>query len=363
MKQPRKEPIKPESDDSKAQTSVAKIGLISAITVAVVGMIGVVLNAYISSRATQAPILIPIQYTQTAESKLTLESILLTETATTTSVSVARPTATMIPGATLSAAPTAAPATTAAPRVTAPPGTPLPTALPTEMPVSQGTPMLAQAYRLPLTSPRDVVYTDSGLWVLFESRLVKLELVETEGRFRAAEQIVFPTLRSLSWDVARGEYWAVCGPPQWTCETAIELIDRAGNATGTFTVPQTFVGYPASVAWDGEYLWTISDVGTLYKFQPASNGGELMEIDSYATEAGGLEQPGLTWDGEHLWLLVDRLLSKLDQAGRSLCTIDLWSVSPGLPYGWRGVTWDGQFLWVANQGTNKLYRVDLAACQ
>ena len=58
---------KPESKDSTTEISVAKIALISAITVAVIGMIGTAVNAYFSSQAAQAPIIIPIQATQTAE--------------------------------------------------------------------------------------------------------------------------------------------------------------------------------------------------------------------------------------------------------------------------------------------------------
>jgi len=63
---------KPETDNGKTQLSVAKIGLISALGVAIVGMVASVLSAYFSSQAAQAPILIPIQATQTAEARLTL---------------------------------------------------------------------------------------------------------------------------------------------------------------------------------------------------------------------------------------------------------------------------------------------------
>ena len=58
---------KPELKESTTEISVAKIALISAITVAVIGMIGTAVNAYFSSQAAQAPIIIPIQATQTAE--------------------------------------------------------------------------------------------------------------------------------------------------------------------------------------------------------------------------------------------------------------------------------------------------------
>lgn len=66
------DPPKSQANNGKTEISVAKIGLISAITVAAISVIGTVLNAYFSSQAAQAPIIIPIQATQTAEAKATL---------------------------------------------------------------------------------------------------------------------------------------------------------------------------------------------------------------------------------------------------------------------------------------------------
>jgi len=71
-KQERQLPPKTEANSGTTQISLAKIGLVSAISVAVLGMIGTALNAYFSSQAASAPILIPIQATQTAEANTLL---------------------------------------------------------------------------------------------------------------------------------------------------------------------------------------------------------------------------------------------------------------------------------------------------
>lgn len=237
---------------------------------------------------------------------------------------------------------------------------------PTSPPEPQVTPMPVQKYTLPLTGPQDIAYDGSALRVLFESRLVKLELVEGEGRFRAVEHQDFPPANSLAWDASRGAYWAVCGAPRRVREE-IDLIDQGGNKAASFTIPQTFVGRPRFIAWDGEYLWVTSNDGPLYKLQPVGDSGELREIDSYAPgidRHGRDEASGLTWDGNHLWLLVGDVVSKLNQAAQSICRIEL---PFGFPqpswWGWRGLDWDGQFLWVAHQETSKVYRVDPYTCR
>lgn len=68
MKQPKTQPESPP-DTGGTQISLAKIGLISAIAVAVVGMIGTVISSYFSSQAALAPIVIPIQATETAQAR------------------------------------------------------------------------------------------------------------------------------------------------------------------------------------------------------------------------------------------------------------------------------------------------------
>jgi hypothetical protein len=251
------------------------------------------------------------------------------------------------------------------------PSTPMqePSSTPSEL---ESIPMPMQAYGLPFNEPLDIIYDGSELWMLFDGLLVRLELVEAEGRFRAAQQQVFPVVNSLAWDASRGEYWTVHS--DWE-EVDIDLVDRDGNTTATFAVPQTFIGFPRHVAWDGENLWVTSvagssaqgsSAGSLYKLQPSGEGGELVVIDSYAQPKGifNSASSGLTWDGSHLWLLVDNVLVKLDQAAQPVCRIDsLPDDSQRLWWKWRGVAWDGQFLWVSSASANQAYPVDPTECR
>lgn len=75
MKQPRKLSPKTQAKNGDTQVNIAKIGLISAIAVAVVGMIGTALSAYLSTQSVKAPILIPIQATQSAEASVALQAV------------------------------------------------------------------------------------------------------------------------------------------------------------------------------------------------------------------------------------------------------------------------------------------------
>lgn len=72
MKPQKKSTSEKQASSDKKEISVAKIGLISAITVAIIGLVGSAINAYFSNRSAQAPFLIPIQATQTAEARVIL---------------------------------------------------------------------------------------------------------------------------------------------------------------------------------------------------------------------------------------------------------------------------------------------------
>lgn len=67
----------PQTDRVKTEISVARIGLMSAVVVAACGLIGTLMtvfgtaiNAYFSSQAVRAPIVIPLNATQTAEARM-----------------------------------------------------------------------------------------------------------------------------------------------------------------------------------------------------------------------------------------------------------------------------------------------------
>jgi len=82
---------KTENASPNPEISIAKIGLISAIVVALLGTLGTVISAYFSSRAAQAPIVIPLQATQTQEARL------LAQLPTETSASASNPLPTSTP--------------------------------------------------------------------------------------------------------------------------------------------------------------------------------------------------------------------------------------------------------------------------
>ncbi len=62
---------KPNPNSNKTEISVAKIGVISALGVAAMGMLATIISAYFSAQAAQAPILLPIRATQTSEARST----------------------------------------------------------------------------------------------------------------------------------------------------------------------------------------------------------------------------------------------------------------------------------------------------
>jgi hypothetical protein len=232
----------------------------------------------------------------------------------------------------------------------------------------QASPIPAHAYGLPFNKPLDFAFDGSELWGLFDRQLVKLEAVESEKRFRAAQQQDFPMAVSVAWDESRQRYWTVPGTLAGGIggDEHIDLIDRQGNITATYAIAETLDGFPRYVAWDGQNLWLTTSGGTLYRFQPV--GGELALMDTYAQPIGRFpdqEASGLAWDGSHLWLLVDDVLIMMNPAAQPVCRIDPLQAESSQAYwwGWRGVTWDGRSLWVGHEEVSQVYRVDPAACK
>jgi hypothetical protein len=99
MNQQKKPSPKTQEVNGYNQIGAATIGCIGAIVVAVLGMVGVALNAYLSSQAVRAPIQIAIQATQTAEAKLALSAPAVTSSTDTVSIlhSTFTPSPTLMP--------------------------------------------------------------------------------------------------------------------------------------------------------------------------------------------------------------------------------------------------------------------------
>jgi hypothetical protein len=126
----RKKPVK---DSGSTEISIAKIGLISAIVVAAIGMLGTVISAYFSSRAAQAPIVIPLQATQTQEARLAAQLPAATSPLAASPVLTVQPAAQSLPTALLALQPlptdqpaSPTPPVDAASQAGAPPATAIP---------------------------------------------------------------------------------------------------------------------------------------------------------------------------------------------------------------------------------------------
>ncbi len=220
---------------------------------------------------------------------------------------------------------------------------------------------------LPVSDPYDLeALPDGSLWVLYDQKLVSLELVEAEARFRAVQQISFPLANSLAWDAAQSAFWAVYGTPHLV-ERQIDLVSAEGAVLATYTLPEAFERFPRYLAWDEQWLWVDNGEGTLYKLQAAEGSSELQLVDSFALSISlyGLNSgSGLAWDGAALWFLLGDKVFRLDAAAQPVCSIALSSsfTAPAW-YEWRGLTWNGQFLWALHAGENKAYRIDPRGCE
>jgi hypothetical protein len=106
--QQNESPVTPKKENL-TEIKVAKIGLISSLVVGLLGLISAIISGNYNSKAAQAPIVIPIQATQTAEAKLNsfkaspiyteaspfisdVTPIISTETPTLTSLPIIQPT-------------------------------------------------------------------------------------------------------------------------------------------------------------------------------------------------------------------------------------------------------------------------------
>ncbi len=228
-------------------------------------------------------------------------------------------------------------------------------------PAAASTPQPLQALRLPCPEPEEVTYDGASLWVRCGSRLVQLELVEAEGRFRAAAQREALPMHGLTWDPVRQASWAAQG-------REVVLLDRGWNLVASYALPGDVEA--DLLASDGSGLWAVAGAGPLYRLQPGT-GGTLALVDSYAAPAGEFahqDVTGLAWDGERLWVLVDEFLTALDRTGQQVrriklpASIEQPSANKGLSwYGWQGLAWDGRYLWAAHGEGDVLVRVDALA--
>ncbi len=225
-------------------------------------------------------------------------------------------------------------------------------------------------YMLPFPDLYDLVF-DGKMHALYDDRLVELERIDPELRFRAASINSGFNANSIAWDTSRRQYWTIRGSPHIVYRD-VDVLDPSGAPVHTYRVPET-VSYLRYITWDGNYLWTTTSDGTLLKWSPSSTNNDLQMVDSYAPKVGkyaNREATGLEWDGVNLWILADDLVTRLDENTRIECQIVLSSnAAPSLGieapswYGYRGLAWDGNYLWVGHSEENVVYRIDPASCK
>jgi len=111
------------------------------------------------------------------------------------------------------------------------------------------------------------------------------------------------------------------------------------------------LGLTWSLAWDGEYIWTATLWGSIYKLDPQT--GEVVRQFT----APGSQPWGMTFDGEYLWLVdfAEKRMSKLDPStGEELATYPTLDPVGGC----KGITWDGTYLYVMGWTSPTIYRMD-----
>jgi len=113
----------------------------------------------------------------------------------------------------------------------------------------------------------------------------------------------------------------------------------------------TGLGLSWSLAWDGEYIWTATLQGTIYKLDPVT-GAILQQFPSE-----GPQPWGMTYDGTNLWVVdfAEKSISKMNPStGAVLATYP----TPDTSGGCKGVTWDGTNLCVMGWTSSVIYKMD-----
>jgi streptogramin lyase len=112
------------------------------------------------------------------------------------------------------------------------------------------------------------------------------------------------------------------------------------------------MGLTWSVAFDGQYIWTATVQGMVYKLNPVT--GQILQ--QFASP--GPQPWGMTFDGEHLWIVdfAEKRISEIDPAnGTELKTFP----TPDPVGGCKGVAWDGTYLNIMGWTSPTIYRMDL----
>lgn len=107
-----------------------------------------------------------------------------------------------------------------------------------------------------------------------------------------------------------------------------------------------------SITWDGNYIWTATLRGDVYKLDPESG-----EIKAH-WQFHGPQAWGMTFDGNHLWIndFAEKKVYEMDTKGNVISSF----VIPDQTGGAKGITWDGKYLYIMGWTSPTIYKVDKA---
>jgi len=110
------------------------------------------------------------------------------------------------------------------------------------------------------------------------------------------------------------------------------------------------LGLTWSVTWDGEYIWTATLWGDVYKLDTET--GEIKTRWKFP----GPQAWGMTYDGSHLWIndFAEKKVYEMDISGNVISSF----TTPDQTGGAKGITWDGEHLYLMGWTSPTIYKVD-----
>ena len=121
---------------------------------------------------------------------------------------------------------------------------------------------------------------------------------------------------------------------------------------GSFPSPD---GTPRDLAYDGTYLWHVSDSGNIYKMNPATG----WVVETYSAPGGDVPV-GLTFDGTYLWHsdFGTDTIYKIDPHTSVPPNLNVVDSFPSPRSDPAGLAWDGQYLWCAILQSGPIIQID-----
>lgn len=110
------------------------------------------------------------------------------------------------------------------------------------------------------------------------------------------------------------------------------------------------LGLTWSITWDGEYIWTATLWGDVYKLDTET--GEIKTRWKFP----GPQAWGMTYDGSHLWIndFAEKKVYEMDISGNVISSFTI----PDQTGGAKGITWDGEHLYLMGWTSPTIYKVD-----